>query len=208
VNTIIRIGYKFFRPEAVLAAVLDSGSGPRLARLVTAAGTVQFDGSDAAAVLAWMAGGGPQEPYCYTVHGLGTVIDLTPRSPGSPPAGRGEAYEGDVPVPPPPAPPAPPPPAPAEAPRAGLKAAPRAAAPAPAPLPRSSVDDKLPLTGKALYGWAKDMGGKHGFDLIKYLGSWAKLQEFPGRMVEWDAVQVAEAVAEVERKLTLVNGSS
>ena len=37
--------------------------------------------------------------------------------------------------------------------------------------------------------------------LLKHLNAWAKSQEFPARMVDWDAEQVARAHAEARRRL-------
>jgi hypothetical protein len=61
-----------------------------------------------------------------------------------------------------------------------------------------------PRTGKALFAWTKDMEEKYEVGLLKYLNNWAKLQEFPGRMVEWDAEQVALAYREATRKLASI----
>ena len=36
---------------------------------------------------------------------------------------------------------------------------------------------------------------------MKYLNQWAKLQDFPGRMIDWDADQVSLAYQEACRKL-------
>lgn len=58
-----------------------------------------------------------------------------------------------------------------------------------------------PRTGRAMFAWVKDQEHKTGVGVLKYLNDWAKLQEFPGRMVDWDADQVALAHAEAERKL-------
>jgi hypothetical protein len=58
-----------------------------------------------------------------------------------------------------------------------------------------------PRTGKAIWAWCKEMEQKHGVGLIKYLNSWARLQDFPGRMVDWDPGQVVLALAEARRKL-------
>ncbi len=45
--------------------------------------------------------------------------------------------------------------------------------------------------------------------MLKYLNSWAKLQDFPGRMVDWDAEQVGLGYAEAIRKVqTIAQGSS
>jgi len=37
--------------------------------------------------------------------------------------------------------------------------------------------------------------------VFKYINSWGKMQEFPGRVVDWNAEQVALAYAEIQRKL-------
>src|SRR3954470_33658 len=74
------------------------------------------------------------------------------------------------------------------------------AAPSPAPSrPRES--NNVPRSGKALFAWTKDMEQRHEVGLLKYLNGWAKLQEFPGRMVEWDGDQVSQAYSEACRKL-------
>jgi Rad52/22 family double-strand break repair protein len=61
--------------------------------------------------------------------------------------------------------------------------------------------DDIPRSGKALFAWSKDQEQRHEVGLIKYLNGWAKLQEFPGRMVDWDADQVSRAYQEACRKL-------
>lgn len=58
-----------------------------------------------------------------------------------------------------------------------------------------------PRTGKALFAWTKEQEQRHQVGLLKYLNGWAKLQEFPGRMVDWDAEQVHSAYTEAVRKL-------
>lgn len=88
-----------------------------------------------------------------------------------------------------------------------------AAEPAPAPAserPRSTGQrDVAPKTGRALFAWTKEQEQKHEVGLLKYLNSWAKLQDFPGRMVDWDAEQVALAYTEATRKLqSIAQGSS
>jgi hypothetical protein len=62
-------------------------------------------------------------------------------------------------------------------------------------------DGSIPRTGKALFAWTKDMEQRHEVGLLKYLNGWAKLQEFPGRMVDWDAEQVELAYHEAIRKI-------
>lgn len=61
-----------------------------------------------------------------------------------------------------------------------------------------------PTTGKALFAWTKEQEQRYEVGLLKYLNNWAKLQEFPGRMVDWDAEQVQLAHAEACRKLSAV----
>ena len=60
---------------------------------------------------------------------------------------------------------------------------------------------RVPSNGKSMYIWCKDQEARHGVGLLKYLNGWARLQQFPGRMVEWDADQVSQAHAEATRKL-------
>ncbi|GAC1472607.1 MAG: hypothetical protein NVSMB9_19990 [Isosphaeraceae bacterium] len=59
----------------------------------------------------------------------------------------------------------------------------------------------VPRTGKALFAWTKDQEQKYEVGLLKYLNQWAKLQDFPGRMIEWDSEQVYHAYHEGCRKL-------
>ena len=51
----------------------------------------------------------------------------------------------------------------------------------------------------------KEQEQRHEVGLLKYLNGWAKLQEFPGRMVDWDAEQVNQAYAEAVRKLQSIS---
>jgi hypothetical protein len=53
----------------------------------------------------------------------------------------------------------------------------------------------------------KDQEQKYEVGLLKYLNQWAKLQDFPGRMVEWDAEQVSHAYQEACRKLQALQSS-
>src|SRR5438270_458744 len=70
------------------------------------------------------------------------------------------------------------------------------------PAPRTN--HSAPRTGKALFAWTKDQEQRHEVGLLKYLNNWAKLQEFPGRMVDWDAEQVGLAYSEALRKLQAI----
>jgi len=75
-------------------------------------------------------------------------------------------------------------------------------APAPAPAPaRSSSNGSAPRSGRALFAWTKEQEQRHEVGLLKYLNGWAKLQDYPGRMVDWDAEQVSLAYFEAVRKL-------
>jgi hypothetical protein len=77
---------------------------------------------------------------------------------------------------------------------------PAPAAPSRAPRGRDG-GESVPRSGRALFAWVKEHEQKHEVALLKYLNNWGKLQEFPGRMVDWDAEQVSQAHAEATRKL-------
>jgi hypothetical protein len=62
-------------------------------------------------------------------------------------------------------------------------------------------DKGPPRNGAALFGRLKDYEKSHGEGLLKYLQGWAKLQEFPGRMVDWDGPMVELAYGEAQRKI-------
>jgi hypothetical protein len=59
----------------------------------------------------------------------------------------------------------------------------------------------VPRNGRALFAWTKEQEQRYEVSLLKYLNQWGKLQEYPGRMVEWDADQVSLAYQEACRKL-------
>jgi hypothetical protein len=61
-----------------------------------------------------------------------------------------------------------------------------------------------PKSGKALFAWTKEQEQRYSVGLLKYLNGWAKLQDFPGRMVDWDPDQVNLAYVEACRKLQSV----
>jgi hypothetical protein len=65
-----------------------------------------------------------------------------------------------------------------------------------------------PRTGRQLFAWTKDQEQLHQVGLLKYLNQWAKLQEFPGRMVDFSADQVTLAHQEALRKLQSLGSSS
>ncbi len=55
-----------------------------------------------------------------------------------------------------------------------------------------------PQSGKALFAWIKKQDEKHGFGLLKTVSDWAKRQDFPARMVQWNAEQVQKAFIEAQ----------
>jgi len=63
-----------------------------------------------------------------------------------------------------------------------------------------------PRTGKALFAWVKEQEQRYELALLRYANNWAKLQNFPGRMVEWDGEQVAQCHAELLRKIASIPG--
>jgi len=71
----------------------------------------------------------------------------------------------------------------------------------------SGIPGNVPRTGKALFAWTKDQEQRYQVGLLKYLNGWAKLQEYPPRMVEWDGEQVSQAYAEACRKLQSLENS-
>jgi hypothetical protein len=76
-------------------------------------------------------------------------------------------------------------------------------APEPTPRPQRSSRGSSgpPRSGRSLFAWVKDQEARHGSGLLQYLNKWGKLQEYPGRMVDWDDDQVALAYSEALRKL-------
>ncbi len=80
--------------------------------------------------------------------------------------------------------------------------------PTPRPQPSGRRGEaSIPRTGKALFAWVKDMEARHEVGILRYLNGWGKLQEFPGRMIDWDADQVAFAYQEAIRKIQSIQPS-
>ena len=71
--------------------------------------------------------------------------------------------------------------------------------------PNGNGQGATPRSGRAMFAWTKEQEQRHEVGLLKYLNGWAKLQEFPGRMVDWDADQVSQAYAEAVRKLQSIS---
>ncbi len=55
-----------------------------------------------------------------------------------------------------------------------------------------------PQNGKALFAWIKKQDEQHGFGLLKTVSDWAKRQDFPARMVQWNAEQVQSGFTEAQ----------
>ena len=65
---------------------------------------------------------------------------------------------------------------------------------------RSSGDGQsTPQSGKALFAWTKQQDEKFGLGLLKTLSDWAKLRDFPAKMIHWSPEQVQHAYAEACR---------
>jgi len=56
-----------------------------------------------------------------------------------------------------------------------------------------------------LFAWTKDQDEKYEYGLLKHLNAWAKRQEFPSRMVDWDPEQVTKAYGEACRKVRAIH---
>lgn len=65
----------------------------------------------------------------------------------------------------------------------------------------AGVVQSPPRSGRALFAWVKDQEQRHEVGLLQYMNKWGKLQDLPGRMVDWDGDAVAEAYKEAIRKL-------
>jgi hypothetical protein len=92
----------------------------------------------------------------------------------------------------------------------GAEPQPAAAAPTPdrARTERATTAERAtastPRSGRALFAWVKEQEQRHEVGLLKYLNGWGKLHEFPSRIVDWDADQVAQAYAEAIRKIQAI----
>ncbi len=58
-----------------------------------------------------------------------------------------------------------------------------------------------PQTGREFFAWAREREQEYEVALMKYVTGWAKLQRFPGRVIDWSNDQVRQAHAEAVRKL-------
>lgn len=51
---------------------------------------------------------------------------------------------------------------------------------------------QVPKTGRELLDWVKAMGTKYELNLLTIVNKWARFHEFPSRMIDWNADQVAQ----------------
>jgi hypothetical protein len=83
--------------------------------------------------------------------------------------------------------------------------APALAAPSLNPSPRNGDEGlNVPRNGRALFAWTKDQDEKFEYGLLKHINAWAKRQDFPGRMVDWEGEQVTRAYSEACRKIRAI----
>ncbi len=54
-------------------------------------------------------------------------------------------------------------------------------------------DQGPPRNGRSLFAWVKDQDEKYDYGLLKSMNSWAKRKNYPERIVDFDAQQVATA---------------
>jgi hypothetical protein len=66
---------------------------------------------------------------------------------------------------------------------------------------RKPFADKPPRSGRGLFAWIKDVESRHEIALLQFMNKWGKLNEFPGRMVDWDEDMVARAYQEAMREI-------
>jgi hypothetical protein len=72
----------------------------------------------------------------------------------------------------------------------------------PAPVARWTDESPVsPRTGRALFAWTKEQDKRFEFGLLKHLSEWARRQDFPARMVDWNPEQVAQAYTESCRRV-------
>lgn len=68
------------------------------------------------------------------------------------------------------------------------------------------VHSGAPRGGRGLFAWLKEQDQQYDVGILKYLNGWGKLQDYPGRIVDWTDEQVAKGHAEAVRKIgTLAN---
>ncbi len=97
-------------------------------------------------------------------------------------------------------------PQPVDPPAPQAPTAPAVAAPSVAPPTRTNEEGlSPPRSGRALFAWTKDQDEKYEYGLLKHLNAWAKRQDFPQRMVDWDAEQVTRAYSEGCRKIRAIH---
>jgi hypothetical protein len=66
----------------------------------------------------------------------------------------------------------------------------------PAPSPTLARDQGPPESGKALFAWIKHHDEANGSALLLKISDWARQQNFPARMIQWNADQVRHGFAQ------------
>ncbi len=67
--------------------------------------------------------------------------------------------------------------------------------------PRDDRPGPPPKTGKALFAWLKERDERNGSDLLQIITGWGKDNNYPARIVQWNAEQVDQAHVEALRLL-------
>ncbi|MGC8639373.1 MAG: Rad52/Rad22 family DNA repair protein [Isosphaeraceae bacterium] len=93
---------------------------------------------------------------------------------------------------------------PADSPQPARPPQPTASSPSPVYKHDHGHDHGPPQTGKALFAWIKHHDEANGTELLEKLSEWARRQDFPARMIHWNADQVQRGFALVQ---TLVDDS-
>jgi hypothetical protein len=62
---------------------------------------------------------------------------------------------------------------------------------------RESQYGNLPTSGKGLFRWCKQIEEKRDLQVLRPLNKWARVEEMPPRMIDWDQEMVAKATAVV-----------
>jgi len=66
---------------------------------------------------------------------------------------------------------------------------------------------RMPSSGKGLWAWSKDLGQRHGVDVVGLVNGWGKQHDLPARMVDWPPDAVADAARHVLDRLASSNGN-
>lgn len=65
-----------------------------------------------------------------------------------------------------------------------------------------------PRTGTSLSRWAKTQEQRYAFGFCRYITGYGRLNDFPGRMVDWAQWQVQIAYEEGRRRLARIDADT